>query len=56
VITAKKAGDLLVTLQVAVPQRVTGKAKEAIQAFAEATSGETPRAELFAHLGEDSPP
>jgi molecular chaperone DnaJ len=51
--TAKRTGDLLVTLQVAVPQRVDGKAKDALEAFAEATAGETPRAELFAHTGDD---
>ena len=55
VVTSKKTGDLLVTLQVAVPQRVDGKAKEALQAFAEATAGESPRADLFAHVGEDPP-
>jgi molecular chaperone DnaJ len=51
--TAKRTGDLLVTLQVAVPQRVDGKAKEALEAFAAATTGETPRAELFAHQNDD---
>jgi molecular chaperone DnaJ len=51
--TAKRTGDLLVTLQVAVPQRVDGKAKEALEAFAEATAGQTPRADLFAHTGDD---
>jgi molecular chaperone DnaJ len=55
VVTAKKTGDLLVTLQVAVPQRVDGKAKDALRAFAEATAGESPRAELFAHVSEDPP-
>jgi len=55
VVTTKKTGDLLVTLQVAVPQRVDGKAKDALQAFAEATSGESPRADLFAHVGEEPP-
>jgi molecular chaperone DnaJ len=55
VVTTKKTGDLLVTLQVAVPQRVDGKAKEALQAFAEATAGESPRADLFAHVGDDPP-
>jgi molecular chaperone DnaJ len=46
--TAKRTGDLLVTLQVAVPQRVDGKARQALEAFAEATAGESPRAALFA--------
>ncbi|MBT0772624.1 DnaJ domain-containing protein [Kineosporia sp. J2-2] len=50
--TAKRTGDLLVTLQVAVPQRVDGKAREALKTFAEATAGENPRANLFAHLDD----
>ncbi|MFZ0161525.1 MAG: DnaJ C-terminal domain-containing protein, partial [Kineosporiaceae bacterium] len=45
---AKHTGDLLVTLQVAVPQRVDGAAREALDAFAKATKGEDPRAELIA--------
>jgi molecular chaperone DnaJ len=51
--TAKRTGDLLVTLQVAVPQRLDGKAKDALVAFAEATADESPRADLFAHQGDD---
>jgi molecular chaperone DnaJ len=51
--TAKRIGDLLVTLQVAVPQRVDGKAKEALEAFVEATAGESPRVDLFTHTGDD---
>jgi len=54
--TTKKVGDLLVTLQVAVPQRIDGKAKDALEAFEEATITESPRADLFAHVGEDPPP
>jgi molecular chaperone DnaJ len=46
--SAKRTGDLLVTLQVAVPQRVDGAAREALDAFARATKGEDPRAELIA--------
>jgi molecular chaperone DnaJ len=46
--TAKRTGDLLVTLQVAVPQRLDGAAREALDAFADATKGEDPRAELIA--------
>jgi molecular chaperone DnaJ len=49
----KRTGDLLVTLQVAVPQRVDGKAKEALEAFAAATAGESPRADLFAQVGDE---
>jgi molecular chaperone DnaJ len=51
--TPKRTGDLLVTLQVAVPQKVDGKAKEALQAFAEATAAESPRAALFAHQPDE---
>jgi molecular chaperone DnaJ len=51
--TPKKTGDLLVTLQVAVPQRVDGKAREALETFAEATSGQNPRDDLFASVPAD---
>ncbi len=40
-------GDLLVSVDVAVPQRVDGKAREALEAFATATSGDDVRAELL---------
>jgi molecular chaperone DnaJ len=40
-------GDLLVTVEVAVPQRLSGKAKEALENFA-AESSEDPRAHLSA--------
>jgi molecular chaperone DnaJ len=40
-------GDLLVTVEVAVPQRVDGAAKEALEAFRDATSGDDVRAELL---------
>ncbi|MDR1799618.1 MAG: DnaJ domain-containing protein [Bifidobacteriaceae bacterium] len=46
VATAKGTGDLLVTVQVAVPQKVSGAAKEALEALREATKGDDPRAEL----------
>ncbi len=52
--TARRTGDLLVTVQVAVPQRVDGAAREALEAFAAATSGEDPRAELLASAREDT--
>lgn len=39
-------GDLLITIDVQVPQRVDGKAKEALEKFAEATKDENPRADL----------
>jgi len=41
-------GDLLVTVDVQVPQRVDGKALEALRIFAEETAGEDVRAELAA--------
>ena len=39
-------GDLLVTVDVQVPQRVDGKALEALKVFAEETSGQDVRADL----------
>lgn len=48
VTTSAGTGDLLVTVQVVVPQRLSGAAKEAVQAFGIATSGEDPRADLLA--------
>jgi molecular chaperone DnaJ len=35
--TARGTGDLLITVEIQVPQRVDGKAKEALEAFAKAT-------------------
>ncbi|QNP71257.1 molecular chaperone DnaJ [Streptomyces roseirectus] len=40
-------GDLLVTVEVSVPKDVTGKARDALEAYREATAGDDPRAELF---------
>jgi len=40
-------GDLLVTVNVQVPQKVSGQAKEALEAFREATAGPDPRDELL---------
>jgi molecular chaperone DnaJ len=42
-----RAGDLLVTLQVVVPTKLDRKAKDALEAYAQATAGTDPRAELF---------
>ena len=39
-------GDLLVTIDVAVPAKISGKAKEALEAYKAATTGENPRAHL----------
>jgi molecular chaperone DnaJ len=41
------AGDLMITLDVAIPQRVDGAAKKAIEDFAQATNDFDPRKELF---------
>jgi molecular chaperone DnaJ len=40
-------GDLLVSVDVAVPQKLDGKARQALEAFRDATSGEDPRAGLL---------
>lgn len=45
---SRRTGDLLVTLQVVVPQRVDGAARDALDAFERATKGENPRADLIA--------
>ncbi|MGW2562017.1 molecular chaperone DnaJ [Streptomyces sp. NPDC001514] len=40
-------GDLLVTVEVAVPKDLGADAREALEAYRKATAGEDPRAELF---------
>lgn len=40
-------GDLRVTVQVAVPQRLDDEARAAVEAYAKATAGEHPRADLL---------
>jgi molecular chaperone DnaJ len=40
-------GDLLVTVDVAVPQKLDGKAREALEAFRDATTDDDPRAGLL---------
>jgi molecular chaperone DnaJ len=42
-----RAGDLLVTLQVQVPAKLDRAAKDALEAYAQATAGQDPRAHLF---------
>ena len=42
------AGDLMITLDVAIPQRVDGAAKKAIEDFAKATNDFNPRSEFAA--------
>jgi molecular chaperone DnaJ len=41
-----RSGDLLVTLQVAVPAKMDDKTKTALQAYAESTAADDPRTEL----------
>ena len=48
-----KTGDLLVTVEVAVPQRVSGKAKDALSQYAEATADDDPRRDLLAQAGKE---
>jgi molecular chaperone DnaJ len=50
--TAKQTGDLLVTVQVAVPRKLSKEARDAVEAFAEATRGENARADMFAQAKE----
>jgi molecular chaperone DnaJ len=40
-------GDLLVTVEVAVPQRIDAQASQALRAYAEATNGDDPRVGLI---------
>jgi molecular chaperone DnaJ len=47
-------GDLLVTVQAAVPAQLTDKAKAALEEYAKATAGEDPRPELTALLEQRS--
>jgi molecular chaperone DnaJ len=51
--TAKGTGDLLVTIEVAVPQRLSPAARSALEEFAAATAGENPRSELLARARRD---
>ena len=43
-------GDLLVTVQVVVPDKLSSKAKEAVEAFRDATASDDPRAGLITPL------
>ena len=47
----RKAGDLLVTVEVAVPQKLTDDERKAIEALASATDGRSPRAHLGVEEG-----
>lgn len=52
VTTSHGTGDLLVTVQVVVPQRLSDEAREAVEAFARATDGVDVRAELRARAAQ----
>ena len=53
-VRGRQPGDLLVTVQVIVPQRLDGDARAAVEAFAAATSGEDPRADLLARVRRET--
>jgi molecular chaperone DnaJ len=44
----KSTGDLLVTVQVAVPQRLSDEARAAVESYASATADDDPRSDLMA--------
>jgi len=46
-----QTGDLLITVEVHVPQRLDSKAKSALQEFAELTENESPRKDLKERAG-----
>ena len=46
-----QTGDLLITVEVQVPQRIDGKAKAALEEFAELTKADSPRAHLKERAG-----
>lgn len=48
------AGDLLVTVQVSVPSKLSDEAQAALEAYTKATSGQDPRPELTAMLKQRS--
>ncbi len=50
--TSKAQGDLLVTVNVVVPQNLTKEAKEAVEAFQKATAGTDVRGDLMAMAKE----
>jgi molecular chaperone DnaJ len=46
--TTKRTGDLLVTVEIVVPQRVDAKARSILEKFTAQVAGDDPRAELLA--------
>jgi molecular chaperone DnaJ len=51
VVTAKAEGDLLATVEIAVPSHVSDKAKTALEAFDDLLPDEDPRADLLNKAG-----
>lgn len=51
VVTAKGEGDLLATVDIAVPSHISDKAKKALEAFEELLPDEDPREELLSKAG-----
>ena len=50
--TAGSTGDLLVTVKVAGPQKLSKAAREAVETFAAETDGQDVRADLFRQAAE----
>ena len=50
-VTEKHSGDLLATVEIAVPSHLSGKAEEALKAFAAELPDEDPRAEILLKAG-----
>ena len=48
-----KQGDLLVTTEVVVPQRVDGKAREALDQYRDATADQDPRVDFIAQAAKE---
>lgn len=49
-----RTGDLLVTLEVAVPDKLERAARDALESYATATAGHDPRERMWRTLGRDS--
>lgn len=52
VATSRSTGDLLVTVQIVVPQNLSRKAKTALEDFAAASDGTDPRSDLISRAAE----
>jgi molecular chaperone DnaJ len=50
-VTSKGEGDLLATVEIAVPSHMSDKAKKALEAFNELLPDEDPREELLTKAG-----